>query len=112
MKKGDKVYRVCPLFEVPGQYFHVQSRTLVVVSDKQLRLDSYFDGGANLIYRPDDLGRVFHATAIEAVDAYEHLALRRVDGAKATLSNAEAIAENASAWAAQWHAARKRTVTP
>ena len=107
MKAGDKVYRVCPLFEVPGQNYHVQSRTLVVVSKKQIRLDSYFDGGANIIYRPDDLGRVFHVTAIEAVDAYERTALRRVEGARATLRNAEATAASASEWSAQWRRQQK-----
>ena len=102
MKKGDKVYRVCPAFDVPGMTFHLQVRTLIVASDKQLRLDSHFDGGTNLIYQPSDLGRVFHETASAAVDAYERSALYRVEGAKATLSNAQSRADAASEWAAQW----------
>jgi hypothetical protein len=102
MKKGDKVYRVCPAFEIPGMGFHLQARTLVVYSDKQLRLDSHFDGGANLIYQPSDLGRVFHATAGEAVEAYERGALSRVEGAKAALTNAKSRADSATAWSADW----------
>lgn len=59
MKKGNQVYRVCPLLEIPGKHYDLQSRTLVVVSAKQRRLDFYFDGRENLIYQPNDLGRVF-----------------------------------------------------
>jgi hypothetical protein len=102
MKKGDKVYRVCPMFEIPGMHYHVQSRTLVVVSTKQLRLDSHFDGGENLIYRPNDLGCIFFLTAAEAVDAHERRALRSVEGAKIALRNAEVVAARAVAWSARW----------
>ena len=102
MKKGDKVYRVCPAFEIPGMEVHLQSRTLVVASNKQLRLDSYFDGGANLIYQPSDLGRVFFETADAAVEAYEQSALARVESAKATLSVAQRRADVATVWSTDW----------
>lgn len=88
------------MFEIPGTHYHVQSRTLVVASIKQIRLDSYFDGGENLIYRPDDLGRIL--TAAEAVDAHERRALRCVDSARIALRNAEDVAADAVEWSTRW----------
>lgn len=102
MKNGEKVYRMCPCFEIPGMTFHLQARTLIVASDKQLRLDSYFDGGLNLIYQPSDLGRVFFETANAAVEAYEQSALSRVEGAETALSHAQSRADAATAWSADW----------
>lgn len=119
MKRGDKVYRVVPVFglvradmtvEVPESgSWYVQSRELVVASPKQFRLDSYFLGGANIIYPASALGREFYATPVEAVDAFIRAASRRLENAQHALWDAQANVSAIHAWNAAW---RMKSMTP
>jgi hypothetical protein len=100
MKKGDKVYCVVSVFG--NDDFALQERTLIVVTDKQLRLDSYFCGGLNIKFPPNALGRDFFASPREAIDVFEERQIRNAATAKASAVSAEERARTATAWAEQW----------
>lgn len=118
-KRGDKVYLVVPKFGVvgpnlestlaPDDHYYVQQRTLVVASPKQLRLDSYFFGGPNLIYPPTALGREFFATPEEAVEVFLRRCERSVENARSSVQTAEARLESAVRFAAAWRTKRETT---
>lgn len=104
MKRGDKVYRVVPSF-MTGRHWFVQERTLVVCSDKQVRLDDYFCGNSNVIFQPVAIGREFHETPAAAVKAYTAARERNVEAARAALRNAEAAAQDAFLFKVTWEEA-------
>jgi len=101
MKRGDKVYKVVPSF-MTGRHWFVQERTLVVCSDKQVRLDEYFCGGSNLIFQPTAIGREFFETPTIAVKAFITNRERNVESARWTLSAAEKLYQDALAFGSAW----------
>lgn len=101
MKRGDKVYKVVPSLNMNRHWF-VQERTLVVCSDKQVRLDDFFCGGGNLIFQPTAIGREFHETPAAAVKAYTAARNRNAEVAREALRRAEADAQAAFMWATAW----------
>lgn len=101
MKRGDKVYSVQPGLN-PGTDYIVQERTLVVVSAKQLRLDDYFQGGSNLIFKPDALGTYFHATPAKAVKAFVDSMTAVAEAARAKTRIAETRAQHAFMFSVAW----------
>jgi hypothetical protein len=101
MKRGDKVYKVVPSFMM-GRPWFVQERTLVVCSDKQVRLDSFFCRGSNLIFQPIAIGREFHETPDAAVRAYITSRERNVASARTALSHAEVQYQEALAFGSAW----------
>ena len=104
MKRGDKVYRVVPSF-MTGRHWFVQERTLVVCSDKQVRLDAFFCGGNNLIFPPTAIGREFHETPGAAVKAYMTARERNVEAAREALRRAEVTAQDAFLFSVAWQEA-------
>lgn len=100
LKKGDKVYRVAE-YDYPDTRPHtwiVEERTVLSASNKQIGLSRAFSELGRVVYRPDALGRVFHASQLGAVTEFQSRQHEEIDA----LDHKRDNAKRAISWTEAW----------
>lgn len=90
LKPGDKVYRVVECDPPEGSHtWQIESREVAQASDKRITLKSYFSGIYRMRWDAIMLGRMFHATPLDALTYFINSKRSEIESLESRVRDAE-----------------------